>query len=129
MIYREYARRVQFLFGILSVLLVAFISYESLIEVSDEPTIEHLDKLVHFGAYFLLGSLMLPALRRIPPLIVFLGLVVFGAAIEIAQGTMGIGRSADILDACANTAGALAAVLVWAYLSKLIAKPKQSITS
>lgn len=67
------------------------------------------DKVEHFLAYFLLswGAVQLFAGRR-ALLRAMLGLVLLGVAIEVAQGTLTANRSADVLDALADTAGVLA---------------------
>lgn len=66
------------------------------------------DKIEHFLTYVLLafGAVQLFATRRA---LVFagLGLVLLGVGIEFAQGAFTVDRSADPLDALANTLGVL----------------------
>ena len=125
MIYRRFPLWAQIVFGLLTLFTIGFIAYESLVAVGPQPAVAHLDKLVHLVAYGALGVITLPALSRISPLLICLGLGLFGAGIEIAQGSMGIGRSADLLDGLANLCGAILAVFAWAVVSK-IRKPNTS---
>ncbi len=69
------------------------------------PTLWFKDKVLHFGAYFGMAIWFAGILqkRRYPAIAV--GLMLLGAAVEIAQGTMGLGRSADWRDMLANAAG------------------------
>lgn len=71
------------------------------------------DKVEHFLAYFLLswGAVQLFA-RRSALLMAAVGLVVMGIAIEFAQGAWTINRSADPLDALANTTGVVMGLLL-----------------
>ena len=119
MMYRDFSPALKLIFALATIFLAGFITYESLIAVDAEPITNHVDKLVHLGAYFVLGVVTLPALSRMSPLWVCLGLSLFGVTIEIAQGVMGIGRSADYLDGLANMGGAFLAILAWAIFSAL----------
>jgi glycopeptide antibiotics resistance protein len=49
------------------------------------------------------------------------GAVLFGAGIELMQGWMHLGRSADLYDALANTGGAVLAILASRLLHKILA--------
>jgi hypothetical protein len=68
------------------------------------------DKLMHFGAYWLMTMWFAGVLqrRRYPWLAV--GLVLVGGAIELLQGAMGFGRDADWRDMVANTLGIVTAL-------------------
>jgi VanZ family protein len=69
------------------------------------------DKLLHFGAYFVLGAMAGGAVRtrgRVKWAI--LGLIVVGAAIELLQAY--VGRETSLLDGVANGAGAIAGALL-----------------
>lgn len=61
------------------------------------------DKLEHGAAYFLLGLLLCLGWRR--PSLSILSAILYGLAIELAQGASGH-RTFDLLDAAANSAGA-----------------------
>lgn len=67
---------------------------------------ENSDKLEHFAAYFLLAASAVQLFRR-GWLLCFVGvaLVAMGVCIEFAQGALTTTRSADPLDALANTVG------------------------
>lgn len=66
------------------------------------------DKVEHFLAYFVLAAsaVQLWADRR-ALLRVALGLIALGIGIEVAQGTLTEARSADPIDAVANSVGVL----------------------
>jgi VanZ family protein len=68
------------------------------------------DKLLHFGAYWLLTMWFAGVLqqRRYPWLAI--ALVLFGGAIELLQGAMGFGRDADWRDLVANALGIVTAL-------------------
>lgn len=104
---------------------LAFISYASLTSFEEDDTpsfnIPHLDKVVHFTFYFVAAVLMMFFLRertsgKISLLrAIFISLlcsVAFGIIIEVLQHVLTADRQGDILDAIANTVGAL--VGVWA---------------
>lgn len=74
------------------------------------------DKLHHFLAYFAVSGCGFLGLRR--QMGVAGGMIVLGIALEIAQGALTAGRSADVVDALANAlgvAGAFAAVRLLPY--------------
>lgn len=97
------------------IILASFFSFE---EVDlNTPDIPHLDKVIHFVFYF--GFAVLAGLacrerkimavnRRNDYLKIFLAALLFGTFIEVLQVTLTTWRSGDILDAVANSAGALA---------------------
>ena len=85
---------------------------------TDMPSIPGADKVVHA---IMFGGLTLVmcwdwdvsrsrALRRWQASVCALASITIGGAIEIAQGAMGCGRSADIMDFAADAAGALVAM-------------------
>lgn len=86
--------------------------------------LNNMDKLAHFSAYLALGFVALPALPRIRPIMVWGMLTMYGGGIEIAQGAMQMGRKADILDAIANSSGAVLAVMLWIALTVVFTKLK-----
>lgn len=94
-----------------------------------------IDKIVHaclFGgmAFALLFDLALARYKRHKAapwrfswkqlLVVVLTDCLFGAAIELAQSAMGMGRAAEIADFLADGAGALLAVLISSYILRCI---------
>ena len=71
------------------------------------------DKMEHFTAYFGLASMATLVLGIRPRLAwAFLGIILFGGALEILQGYTG--RDPDILDFTANSIGAFAGLGVGA---------------
>src|SRR6218665_2065252 len=65
----------------------------------------HIDKLIHFSIFFLLGLLFRLCFPKISYLYFFLILVSYGLLTEILQDTMQLGRSLEVLDAVADTLG------------------------
>jgi VanZ family protein len=105
--------------------LIAFLCLD---DSSDMPTIaiNNVDKAVHFCFHFILTWLWffyfvskngLKSNKKCS-FIAFLIAFSFGVFIEWAQQTFTISRKADVFDVCANTAGALVAILVSNYILK-----------
>jgi VanZ family protein len=87
------------------------------------PNVHVSDKVEHAAAYFLLtfwfGGLL--ARRSYPGLAI--AMLVLGALIEVAQGLMGWGRTADIRDFAADALGvALGLALLYAGLGSWMAQ-------
>ena len=61
-------------------------------------------------AYLLLAFWFASVMARRDYLYLMLALLAFGGGIEIAQGLMGLGREADLLDLAADGVGILAGV-------------------
>jgi len=85
------------------------------------PTVEvfQLDKLVHFGLFFILAGLWLTAKSDATikkGLRVLVVVLLFAVATEFYQQLMPIGRTADMLDAAANSVGAMFGFGVWILL-------------
>jgi VanZ family protein len=87
------------------------------------------DKLVHGVLYFTWVVLLYfgtsrayqkPVSRR-KMVFYWVAAVLFGAGIELAQGWMSYGRSADALDALANTGGEIIAIIGSRFLHKFLA--------
>ena len=76
-----------------------------------KPGVPHLlqdfsDKVLHFGAYFVLGAMAGGALKRRDGVVwAVLGLIVIGAILEVIQGY--VGRETSLLDGLTNAAGAI----------------------
>lgn len=81
----------------------------SLMPGQDVPTFSLSDKVAHFAAYFLLAGFA-PWFRGSSgqALATLIFAVCYGAALELGQGAMSFGRTPDLMDALANTAGAAA---------------------
>jgi VanZ family protein len=108
------------LFSILVALVLLFLSLTnadsfSRIELGDFP---NFDKLVHFGMYFILMSVIIIEHRKnlSNPLNLFLLALIpliYGILMEILQLTLTSTRSGDFYDALADAAGVLASALIW----------------
>jgi VanZ family protein len=88
-----------------SAVLVAAIIYSSLTPDLSLPVPGGFDKLEHFAAYCALAvwfTGLYPRTRYWKVVLCLLGL---GLGLEIAQGAMQLGRSAEALDMVANAAG------------------------
>jgi VanZ family protein len=69
------------------------------------------DKLLHFGAYFVLGAMAGGAVRKRGRVKwVILGLILVGAVMELLQAQ--VGRDASVYDQVANSIGAIAGALL-----------------
>ena len=119
MIYVNAPRWLRAAFTGLALALAAFILIKSIGAISVRVNISNGDKLLHAAAYFALGLPAYPALAKMKPLHVWVLLVGFGLLIELLQGTMGAGRTADWLDGVANAAGAMIALFAWLVFSIL----------
>ena len=129
MIYRSFGPKLRYSFILAALLLGGYILVRSLTPMQASVSVPGLDKVVHLCAYLVLGVLCLPALPRVHPLFVWLGLALFGAGIEFAQGSMNAGRSGDPLDEIANMSGAGLAVLCWIIISFLWRKIREKYNS
>lgn len=104
---------------------VIFITYMCLVKASDIPeaswlNIPHKDKIVHFTFYFVFTFLLYKDYKlkmggvKKAWLWAFLTAISYGIIIEICQGLFTDERSADSMDALANTSGsALAIFVLW----------------
>jgi VanZ family protein len=89
----------------ISVALVGVILYGSLTPNLPLPTPGGFDKVEHFTAYFVLAVWFTGLYPRARYWQVVAGLLALGLAVEIAQGVMQLGRSAEFFDMVANAAG------------------------
>ena len=108
------------LFSILVALLLLFLSLTNAetfrkVQINSIP---NFDKLVHFGMYFVLMTVIIIEHRKNlnNPLNLFLLALIplsYGILMEILQLTLTSTRSGDFYDALADAAGVLASVLLW----------------
>lgn len=85
-----------------------------------------IDKVIHFGLFFIFGYLWMVALDR--PIgrrtaIVFSTGVFFALATEIFQAIMPIDRSGDPADVVADVIGLIAGIAVYRFAHHLFASP------
>lgn len=86
-------------------LLAGFIVTGSLVPPGDLPQVSVSDKVEHFGGYLLLALWFGGLFRRYRYPAVGLALIALGGGLEVAQGLMAVGRTADWWDISANTLG------------------------
>jgi VanZ family protein len=108
------------LFSILVALLLLFLSLTSSetfrkVHINSIPDF---DKIVHFGMYFFLMSVIIIEHRKSlnNPLNLFVLALIplsYGILMEILQLTLTSTRSGDLYDALADAAGVLASALLW----------------
>jgi VanZ family protein len=90
--------------------IVAFITISCLEPPRYVPNLHLWDKFEHGSAFFGMTAWFGGLVRRSRyPLIAFL-MVLFGGAIEIAQGIMRLGRDEDVMDFAADTVGVAVAL-------------------
>lgn len=70
------------------------------------------DKLAHFLAFFALAGWFAAIVERRFYWLIALGMLSVGGLIEVAQGLMALGRTADLLDFVADGAGVSAGILI-----------------
>lgn len=92
--------------------LAALITLICLLPVSQLPTVRIWDKLEHALAWVALGFWFGSVVVRRDIVWVGLALVALGGAIELLQGWMGFGRSADLDDLLADAVGILVGLLL-----------------
>lgn len=96
----------------LGLMIAAAIAAGSLLPSRNLPDLGMSDKLEHALSYALLAFWFGSILRRRALLIAFLALLAFGATMELLQGWMSLGRTADHRDMLANTIGATFGLLL-----------------
>lgn len=99
-----------------------FIVWASLRPAGTGGAIPHMDKVLHLAVYAILGAGLVLAWPKLHKFRVFWGCVIFGAAMEVAQGLIGSGRTASFWDGLANSLGAALGIFVIVQLSRLFAR-------
>ena len=92
----------------MSVALVAVVVYGSLTPSLVLPVPGNFDKVEHFSAYCALALWFTGLFQRARYWRVAVALLALGLSMEILQGVMHMGRSAEVLDMVANTVGVVA---------------------
>ncbi|MBL4537712.1 MAG: hypothetical protein JKP96_03500 [Oceanicaulis sp.] len=93
----------------------------------ESPTLFGADKIKHMGAFVMLALLARASWPLWPLWRLALGLAAFGAAIELAQGLSGLGRTASFADLVADLIGiGLGFALLWG-VRKLRAKKHATV--
>jgi VanZ family protein len=111
------------LFTILIALLLLFLSLTNgqKFQNTSISKIPYIDKIVHFGMYFLLMMVIIiehrKQIRNIKKLFLFsLFPLMYGILIEILQSTITTTRSGEFMDAVFDTLGIVAAVFIWKFV-------------
>jgi len=92
--------------------MVLFILYSTLAPSADVPDLHLNDKIEHMTAFFGMTFWFGGLVRRQRFWVLGVLMSALGAAIEVAQGMMGLGRDMDINDWIADTCGALIALAI-----------------
>jgi len=111
-------------FSILVSLIILYLSLANAktFESAGLFDIPYLDKMVHFGLYFFLMSVIIIEHRNYfentrQLILVALIPFFFGSLIELLQSGITTTRKADILDILFNSAGVSAALVIWLFIS------------
>ena len=97
---------------------IAVLSLSAVPKLNLELGIKSGDKYLHFIAYFVLSSLWYFALKdriseKVFKIFVPLGLILYGIILEGLQSGLTTYRTGDMYDALANTAGVIAALILF----------------
>ncbi len=114
------------IFLFIALAYTALATFLSLGSPGDVPIADgqQLDKVAHFLAYFVFTAIWFFYFYRInnprPLLFALVFAIVYGILMEMLQGMMNVGRTADLYDSLANTLGALTAVFLVNMLRKRV---------
>lgn len=107
-------------FSILVALLLLLLSLTNAERFEKIPhiNIPYFDKMVHFGMYFVLMSVIIIEHRKSlknPITLLLLALIplAYGILMEILQTTLTRTRSGDLIDAVFDAGGIIASILLW----------------
>jgi VanZ family protein len=92
--------------------LIVFVAYMSLRPLNLDLGVRNGDKVLHLATYAFLALSAPWRFQRRIPLVVLSFLMLLGGLLEVGQGVLPTGRSAEFADAGANAAGACIGVLV-----------------
>ncbi len=101
----------RWIFRLLTFAAVLTVAYMSLRPSFSVGGVQHMDKILHFGAYGVLAGLARLGWLRMWAGWLFIGLAVFGISIEITQHMMDLGRTGSLADTLANLSGAACALI------------------
>lgn len=115
------------IFSILTALVIMYLSMANSHTFDKVPIINipNIDKVVHFGMYFGLMSVIIfenrNSIKSINSLLlVSLIPLIYGVLIEIMQSLFTVTRTGNFFDALADLAGILISVLLWLLLKPLL---------
>jgi VanZ family protein len=111
------------IFSILTALIIMYLSMANSHTFDKVPLIKipYFDKVVHFGMYFgLMSVIILENKKRMDNTrSLFLASLIplsYGIVIEIMQATLTVSRTGSVFDALADTAGILVSILLWLWI-------------
>jgi VanZ family protein len=117
-------------FSILVALLLLYLSLANpeKFAKAELTRIQNIDKIVHFGMYFLMMSVIIIERRKSlkNPINLFLLALIplsYGILMEILQLTLTSTRSGDFYDALFDAAGTLTSILLWLLIKPIIKEP------
>lgn len=117
------------LYSIIVALLLLYLSLTNAEKFQKVQLIHimYIDKLVHFGMYFVLMSVIILEHRKtlgnsINLFLLALIPLAYGILMEILQLTLTVSRSGDFYDALADAAGIFIAILLWLLVKPVIEK-------
>jgi VanZ family protein len=96
----------------ISAVLLAAVIFASLQPNFGPPMPHNFDKLEHLSAYLVLSVWFTGLVARERYWVVVCGLLALGLSIEVLQGVMNVGRSAEALDMLANTVGVVVGLTI-----------------
>jgi VanZ family protein len=118
------------IFSILTALLLLYLSLTNPEKFAkgELTRIQNIDKIVHFGMYFLMMSVIIIEHRksiRNPVNLFLMALIplVYGVLMEILQLTLTSTRSGDFYDGLFDAAGILASVILWLLIKPALKEP------
>jgi VanZ family protein len=114
-------------FSILTALIIMYLSMANSHTFDKVPIIDipNIDKVVHFGMYFGLMSVIILENRKTLKghnslfLIAFIALF-YGILIEFMQSAFTVTRTGNFYDALADFAGILVSILLWLWLKPFV---------
>ena len=108
----------------IAIAITVFILYLSLYKLPDfDIKVNNIDKVYHLIAYYTLGITWLFAFYKLPKYktVIIISCILFGIIIELLQYLLTNYRTADYIDAIANSLGVLLALITF----NLIFRKKQ----
>ena len=114
-------------FSILTALIIMYLSMASSHTFDKVPIINipNIDKVVHFGMYFGLMSVIILENRKTVKgpyslLVIALIALFYGILIEFMQSAFTLTRTGSFYDALADFAGIIVSVILWLWLKPLV---------
>lgn len=86
-------------------LFLGSVTWISLIPTEKNTSALPIDKGLHAAAFIVFVGILCLAWRRLNPWWILIMATIYGLCIELAQGLMGIGRTASLWDVLANQIG------------------------